>query len=108
MNRKVRAMAYLVLFSRSLLGLTFAVAAASKVWGRAGFADYVDWVRALRLLPARTPGALVGPVAGALVAAEVLVVLLLAARPGAGLAVAGLVLAVFAAGTALAVRRGAA
>jgi hypothetical protein len=90
----------LVVFARSVLALVFVVAAVGKLRDRAAF---VASVRELRVAPA-------APVAAAVVAAELLVVLLLVpgrpAATAAGLALAAGLLLAFTAAVVSALRRG--
>jgi hypothetical protein len=98
----VHLAACLAVAARCLLAVVFAVSAASKVHGPAAyraFAASLGWIRPARAVPA---------VAFLLTAAEIAIPpLLLPARTAlAGLALAGAVLALLAAGVALAVGRG--
>jgi hypothetical protein len=96
---------YLVLACRGLAAIVFGVSAFSKLRNRPAFRAFRLWLAALPVPLARSRP---GPVAAVMAAAEsaivVLVVLPWTAR--AGLALAAAVLAVFTAGTWLAVARG--
>lgn len=99
-------MIYLALACRCLVGVTFLVSASGKLRSRRAFMAFASWLAVLALpVVRRRPG----PVAAVLAATEVLIVVLVAVpwtvRPG--LVLAALVLAVFTAGTWLAVARGA-
>ncbi|MGW4498777.1 MauE/DoxX family redox-associated membrane protein [Micromonospora sp. NPDC004336] len=84
-------MSYVWVFGRCLLALVFLASAAGKLRGRPAFRAFADSLRTMDLLPART----VVPVAGAVVAAEAVVpVLLLAPLPGVAVTTAGFALAV--------------
>ncbi|MFI6505082.1 MauE/DoxX family redox-associated membrane protein [Nonomuraea typhae] len=91
-------MPYVTIACQALLAGVFVVAVAGKVRGRAAFGEYVASIAALGFVPwAR-------PVAGALVAAEILVAVSLATPAGLGAAL--LLLAVLTTGIVLGVRRG--
>jgi hypothetical protein len=99
-------MAYLTLACTCLIGVVFAVSAVAKLRGRRTFRTFADWLGGLPLPLARSRP---GPVAAAIAAAEVTIVVL-AALPWTApvaLMLAVVVLAVFTAGTGLAVARGA-
>jgi len=98
-------MAYVALAARCLIGLVFAVSAASKLRSGAAFRDFASWLAGLPVLTIRGRRA----AAPVIVAAEVAVVVL-AALPWtvrAGLVLAAIMLALFAAGVVHAVCRGA-
>ncbi|MGX7824648.1 MauE/DoxX family redox-associated membrane protein [Actinokineospora sp. 24-640] len=97
-------MAYLVFAARCLLVLVFAASAVGKLRGRAAFAAFVQATAALAPLAGRYSA----PLAGAVVAAEVGIVVLLAvpATAAVGLAAALVLLSAFTAAIALALRRG--
>lgn len=98
-------MVYLALACRCAVGVVFGVSVSGKVRGRLAFSTFVSWLAALPVpLVRRRPGL----VAVVMAAAEALIAVL-AALPWtarAGLVLAAAVLAVFAAGTWLAVVRG--
>lgn len=99
-------MVYVALACRGLTGVVFGVSAFSKLRSRAAFRDFRWWLAALPVPVARRwPG----PVAVVMAAAEVVIVVLLALPQAAraGLVLAAATLAVFTAGTWLAVARGA-
>jgi hypothetical protein len=83
-------MHYLAVFSRVLIGTVFLVSAATKLRSPAAFAAFARSVRKMKLVPT----ALITPVAVAVVAAEVGIVVLLAVP----VAVTGLLGSVVAAG----------
>jgi hypothetical protein len=99
-------MVYLALACRCLVGVTFLVSASGKLRSRRAFLAFVSWLAALPLPLVRGRP---GPVAAVLAATEALIVVLVVlpwtVRPG--LLLAALLLAVFTAGTWLAVARGA-
>jgi hypothetical protein len=99
-------MSYVEVGCRCLIGLVFALAAAGKLRSRAAFGEFVESLRAMRLLSGRW----IGPAATAVVIGEVLTVVLVA-TPGAlaafGFACGAALLTAFAAGIATARRRGA-
>ncbi|SCL71060.1 Methylamine utilisation protein MauE [Micromonospora citrea] len=100
-------MSYVSGFSQCLLALVFLASAAGKLRGRPAFRAFADSLRTMDLLPAR----MVVPVAGAVVAAEAVVPLLLAPLPGAalttvGFALAAALLAAFTVAVAVVLRRG--
>src|SRR5690242_7308650 len=99
-------MMYLVLTCRFVVGLTFLVAAGSKVRGPAAWRRFRDWVAGLPAVPPAAATSL----SVAVVAAEVgIVALLVPSRTVAvGLWLAATVLVGFTAGTVLLVKRGAA
>jgi hypothetical protein len=97
---------YLGLACRCVVGVVFLVSASGKLRSRPAFRAFASWLAALPVpLVRRQPRA----AAGVMAAAEALIVILVAlpwtVRPG--LALAAAVLAVFTAGTWLAVARGA-
>jgi hypothetical protein len=98
-------MIYMALACRCLIGLVFAVSAFSKVRSAAAFRDFSSWLNGLPL-----PATRGRPAAAVLAGTEVAIVALLLLPFGwtarAGLTLAAVTLAVFAAGTLLAVRRG--
>jgi Methylamine utilisation protein MauE len=98
-------MAYLVLASRMAVGVTFLASAVGKLRSRSAFGTFASW---LSVLPVSLVRPRAGLVAATIAAAEVLVVILVALpwTVRAGLALATVVLAVFAVGTWLAVARG--
>lgn len=99
-------MTYVYLSSRALIGIVFAMSAFTKLRSRSAFRSFVSWLSALPVPLARTwPRACAVLMTGA----ECAVVLLLALAwtwP-AGLLLAGVILAVFAIGTLVALRHGA-
>ncbi|GAA3758782.1 methylamine utilization protein MauE [Plantactinospora mayteni] len=100
-------MSYVVEFSRCLLALVFLASAVSKLRGRPAFRAFVDSLRTMDLLPA----SVVVPLAGAVVAAEAAVPLLLVPLPvGAvttvGFALAASLLAGFTVAVAVVLSRG--
>ncbi len=96
-------MVYVALACRCLTGIVFAVSAFSKVRSAAAFRDFSAWLGGLPLPGVRGRGA-----AAVMAGTEVVIVvaLLLPWTAQAGLALAAVTLAVFAAGTVAAVRRG--
>jgi hypothetical protein len=95
--------AYVVISSRCLIGFVFAVSAFAKLRRRSSFREFRDWLARLPVPVARTwPGL----AAAVLALAEVAVVLLVALpwTGRAGLVFAAAVLALFTAGTLLALR----
>lgn len=99
-------MVYLALGCRCAIGVAFLVSAVGKLHSRPAFRAFASWLAALPVpLVRRWPGL----VAGVMAATEALIVVLVALpwMARAGLALAAVVLAVFAAGTWLAVARGA-
>jgi Methylamine utilisation protein MauE len=99
-------MAYLALACRCLTGLVFGVSAFSKLRSRAAFREFTSWLGGLPLPLARSHAV---PVATVMATAEAAIVVLsvLPWTARAALMLAALMLAVFAAGTWLAVARGA-
>jgi hypothetical protein len=98
-------MVYLALACRCAVGVVFLVSVAGKLRSRPGFRAFVSWLAALPVPLVRgRPRA----VAGVMAAAEALIVVLVALpwTARAGLVLAAAVLAVFAAGTWLAMARG--
>jgi hypothetical protein len=89
----------LLLFSRCLIGVVFAVALFSKL---RGFRGFVASVRQLDVVP----GTLVRPVAVAVVVGEAAVAIAMVVRPLAGFAGAVALLGGFAAAVAVTIRRG--
>jgi hypothetical protein len=98
-------MAYLAFACRSTTGLVFVVSAFSKLRSRAAFREFTSWLAGLRVPVVRS---LPSAVAATMVAVEVAVVVLVGLpwTAWAGLLLAAAALAVFAAGTLLALRRG--
>ncbi|WP_413098690.1 MauE/DoxX family redox-associated membrane protein [Streptomyces sp. Inha503] len=99
-------MQYLVIAVRAMIGVVFLIAFLSKSAGRGRFTAFVESLPAMGVVPPR----LVGPAAGAVVAAEGAVcALLIVEYDGvtvAGLALAAGLLSVFAAAIARTIRRG--
>jgi uncharacterized membrane protein YphA (DoxX/SURF4 family) len=97
---------YLTLACRCAVGAVFLVSVSSKLRSRPAFQAFVSWLAALPVPLVRSQPRAAAAVTGA---AEALIVVLVALpwtfRPG--LALAAVVLAVFTAGTGLAVVRGA-
>jgi hypothetical protein len=96
--------AYVFLAARCLLGVVFAVSAASKVRGRPAFRAFSAWITGL---PVLTTG--IRRVLALLIPAVEVAIVVLLALPGtvvAGLWLAAATMAVFAAGTLVIVRRG--
>jgi hypothetical protein len=93
-------MAYLEVVCRCVIGLTFAVSAGSKVAGSRAFGEFVDMLRATRLIS----DALLRPVAVVIVLAETAVAVALAIGAPIGFLIAGLLLAIFIGGVAVLVR----
>jgi len=95
---------YIVLFSRCLTGVVFAVSAVTKLRSPRAFAEFATWVAELPALPARARR----PASVLMAGAEAAAVLLLALpwTAPSGLALATATLAVFAAGTLLVTRAG--
>jgi Methylamine utilisation protein MauE len=96
-------MPYVLVGCRCLIGLVFAVAAASKLSGRTAFGEFAGSVRAMRLLQRR----FVVPVAGAIAAGEGVVALAMALAPAAGFALAAALLLLVTGATFVTIRRGA-
>ena len=98
---------YLLLGTRSLLGCVFLVSFVGKTWGRARYDGYLAATRRLmpRRVASRIPARTAAP---AILAAEAAVPVLLAVPASvlAGLALSCVLMAVFAAATAAALRRG--
>jgi uncharacterized membrane protein YphA (DoxX/SURF4 family) len=98
-------MQWIALTGRVLLGVVFLVSVSTKLRRRRAFMEFADSVRALRLVP----GGLVNPVAGIVVAGEVLIIALLATPVPAlaelGFAVAAAMLALFTVAIVVNVRR---
>ncbi|WP_163507366.1 MauE/DoxX family redox-associated membrane protein [Fodinicola acaciae] len=99
-------MDYVAIACRLLIGVVFAASAATKLVGPSAFTAFVTSVRQMRVVP----GTFARPVAYVVVAAEALIVVLVAV-PYAGSAVAGfaiaaVLLAAFAVGIVISVRRG--
>jgi hypothetical protein len=92
-------MIYLAIAGRFLIGVIFAFSALGKVRSKSAYREFVTWLADLPvpLLPKRGRAV----VAGTLVADEVLIVVLVTMSPTApaGLSLAAVTLAVFAAGT---------
>lgn len=97
-------MGYLVLFSRCLAGMVFAVSAVGKLRSRRAFGGFASWVAELPVLPAWARRAAAVLMAGAEAAAVLL--LTLPWTVPAGLALAAAALAVFACGAVLVARAG--
>ncbi len=98
-------MAYLALSCRALTALVFAVSALAKLRSRPAFRSLESWVATLPLPLARSrPRLCAGVMAGTEAAIAVLVAFPASAR--AGLLLAAAVLAVFAAGVHIVLRRG--
>lgn len=97
-------MVYVALALRVLVGVVFAASAFAKLRHRAAFRDFASWVSGLPGLPARARQA----VARVIAAAEVSIVALVAVpwTVRAGLALAVVVLAGFAAGAVGVIRAG--
>jgi hypothetical protein len=95
-------MAYVEVFSRSLIGLVFLLSAASKAPIGTRFADFRTALSDMRLLGPRV----VRPVAAVVVLGEAAVPLLLLTLPPAGFAVAGVLLLGFTAAIVAVLRRG--
>jgi hypothetical protein len=95
---------YVALGCRCLAGLVFALSAFSKLRSRPAFRAFAAWLASLPVLPARARRV----AAPAMAVTEVTIVVLLALpwTVLAGLLLAAAALAVFAAGTFVAVRRG--
>jgi hypothetical protein len=102
----VLSVVYLALACRGLAGVVFGVSAFSKLRSGAAFRDFRWWLASLPVPVARRWPALVAMV---MAAAEVIIVVLLALpwTARAGLVLAAATLAMFTAGTWLAVARGA-
>jgi hypothetical protein len=98
-------MVYVMLGCRCLVGLVFAVAAFSKLRSRSAYHAFAAWLAGLPVLPPR--GRKVAAPVIATAEAVTVVLLALPTTVLAGFLAAAAVLAVFAAGTLLAVRRGA-
>ncbi|MGA5129976.1 MauE/DoxX family redox-associated membrane protein [Streptomyces olivoreticuli] len=100
-------MQYFVIASRALIGVVFLVSFWSKARGRAAFAAFVDSVAALGVAPSGPTA----PVAGAVVAAEGAIWVLLVTpsdeATAAGLSLAAVLLSAFAVAIARSVHRGA-
>jgi hypothetical protein len=103
---RVGLMLYLALACRLAVGGTFVVSAVGKVHSRSAFQRFVAWLAVLPLPVVRRRAGLVADV---IAAAEALIVILVALPWTArlGLALAAAVLAMFTAGTWLALARGA-
>ncbi|GAA1684739.1 hypothetical protein GCM10009765_37600 [Fodinicola feengrottensis] len=99
-------MLYVALACRLLIGVVFVASAATKLVGTSAFGDFVASVRQMRVLPR----AWSRPVALAVVIAEVLTVVLvaipLAASAMAGFGLGAALLAAFAVGIVISVRKG--
>lgn len=99
-------MEYVAIVCRLLIGVVFAASAATKLIGPSAFNAFVTSVRQMRVVP----GNAARPVAYVVVAAEALIVALvaipLASTAVAGFAIAAGLLAAFAVGITISVRRG--
>jgi hypothetical protein len=106
MSRMELVVVYAVLACRGLTGIVFLVSAFTKLRSRSAFRRFRSWLAALPVPAARSRPV---PVATAMAAAEVAIVVLVALpwTARAGLVLAAVMLAVFTAGTSLAVARGA-
>jgi hypothetical protein len=94
---------YVTLACRCLIGVVFAVSAVSKVRSLSSFRAFAAWLASLPMLSARARAVLAPVIAAAEIAIAVLV-----AQPWtvtAGMVLAAVVMAVFAVGTGVLVRR---
>lgn len=98
-------MVYLAITCRCVIGLVLAVSAASKLRSGSAFREFTTWLAGLPLPLVRNRPGLLGAF---MVAAEAVAAALVALPPTAwiGLLLAAALLAVFTAGTSLAVARG--